>query len=384
MNSILNKITDNKVFIAIMTFFLIIPSGLQNLIEDVLPMTFIRFFFYFIVLLKGIPYYLEKRKISTMTISSIIYCLGRFLTTYINSKNFFLSFTSYSLFAIIILFIYIETNIQSNYKNIFDGLMIYCEIVIYINLLCLLIPKVGHLFWAGYILHNDNNHFVYYALGLTVSSIFYNINKDKISKYRSIALWLTIIFSTLYSWSATAVVSLAVFFFALLVSYKFKIANIISYISTYYIAFFGLVIFRLQNLFSFIIVDILHKSLTLSLRTYVWDNYQNTIAKSPIIGYGYNAPNLYDEIQNQYLYAHNHILQELYNGGIIMYFIYCFFVIFPAIKLWKNRDNKLAKVLSAIIFSVLIHGLCESLSTLIYAFIFCLIYYIDVYIKEAN
>ena len=140
----------------------------------------------------------------------------------------------------------------------------------------------------------------------------------------------------------------------------------------------------MQNLFSFIIVDILHKSLTLSLRTYVWDNYIDKILKRPLIGYGYNAPDLYDIRQKTNLYAHNHIIQEIYNGGIIMYLIYIWFVILPAIKLWKNRDNKLSKVLSAIIFSILIHGLCESLSTLIYAFIFCLIYYIDFYINIEN
>ena len=384
MNSILNKITDNKVFIAIMTFFLIIPSGLQNLIEDVLPMTFIRFFFYFIVLLKGIPYYLEKRKISTMTISSIIYCLGRFLTTYINSNNFFLSFTSYSLFTIIILFVYIETNIQNNYKNVFDGLMIYCETITYINLLCFFIPSFSKIFYCGYLFQNENNHFVYYALVLTISSIFYYINKDKKSKYRMIILWLIIIICTLYSWSATAVVSLAAFFFALLVSYKLKIANIVSYIITYYVSFFGIVIYKMQYLFSFIIVDVLHKSLTLSLREYLWDDYKNEIAKSFIIGHGYNAPDLYDVRQKTHLYAHNHILQELYNGGLIMYLIYIWFVILPAIKLWKYRDNKLSKVLSAIIFAVLVSSITESLSIFIFILIYSLSYNVEYLINNSK
>ena len=235
MSSLFNKITDNKFFIAIMTFFLIVPSGIQNLIEDVLPMTFIRFFFYFIVLLKGIPYYLEKRKISIMTIVSIFYCLGRFLTTYINSNNFFLSFTSYSLFTIIILFVYIESNIQNNYKNVFGGLMIYCETITYINLLCFFIPSLSKIFYCGYLFQNDNNHFVYYALVLTISSIFYYINKDKKSKYRTILLWLIIIFCALYSWSATAVVSLAAFFFVLFISFKLKIIKNVPYIYIYHV-----------------------------------------------------------------------------------------------------------------------------------------------------
>ncbi len=377
----INKITDNKFFIAVMIFFLIVPAGMQMSIEKILPMTPIRFFFYFIILLKSIPYYLKNKKISIMTIVSIIYCFGRFIVTYINSRNFLLSFTSYALFTIVILSIYIETNVQTNYKNIFNGLMIYCETITYINLLSFYIPSLSKLFYVGHIFQNDNNHFVYYALGLTISSIFYYINKDKVSLIRLIILWTIIVISTIKAWSATCVVAIFVFFIVLLLSLKLKICNIVTYIATYLASFIGIVMFNVQYLFSFIIVDILHKDPTLTLRTYVWDHYKNVIAKSPIIGYGYNAIDLYDERQKKSLYAHNHVLQEIYNGGIIMYLVYIWFVIFPAIKLWKNRDNKLSKVLSAIIFSILVHGLCESLSTVIYAFIFCLIYYVDFYIN---
>ncbi len=387
MNSILNKlnrITNSKFFIALFIFLSIIPMGIVDFLNEHLPMTIIRLLLCLLVLIKYIPYLKESKKIVPMTIVATIYCLGRFIITYICSHNLISSLSSYSLFTIIILFMFVECTIKNNTKNLIEGVLIYCEVIIYINFICLLFPKFGSFFDCGYILQNDNNHFVYYALALTVSSIFYYINKDKKTKYRTITLWLTIIFCSLYSWSATTIVALAAFFFVLFISYKFKIANTLSYIITYYILFFGIVIFRIQNLFSFLIVDILHKDLTFSLRTYLWDSYINTIAKSPIIGYGYNAPDLYEEIQEIYLYAHNHILQELYNGGIIMYFIYCFLVILPCIKLWKNRDNKLSKVLSAIIFAILIHGLCESLSTVIYTFIFCLIYYIDVYAKETN
>lgn len=81
------------------------------------------------------------------------------------------------------------------------------------------------------------------------------------------------------------------------------------------------------------------------------------------------------------LYAHNHILQELFNGGIVMYLIYIWFVILPAKKLWENRDNEISKALSSIIFAILIHCLCESVSVSLFVFIFTIAYHVEKYIE---
>ena len=381
----INNIINNKFLIAFSFFIFIFPPGIAKMEIVISHFYIVRILLLILIILmliKYIPNLLKEKKISPMIIVGVIYCFGRFLVTYIKTNNFIACAMTYSLPLVCVILIFVETHIKDNTLNFIEGLLIYSELLIYINAICLLNPSFGNIFYCGSPMQGDNNHLVYYILGLASSYIYYYLKKDKISKYRMIILWITIIICTLYSWSATAVVSLTAFFFALLVSYKLKIANIISYTIIYYISFFGIVIFRLQNLFSFIIVDILHKSLTLSLRTNVWDNYLNAIAKSPIIGYGYNAPHLYEEIQKLYLYAHNHILQEIYNGGIIMYFIYCFFVILPIIKLWKNRDNKLSKVLSAIIFAILISSIAESLSEFIFILIYALSYNIDFLINH--
>ncbi len=387
MNNILNKfkiVTNNKFFIALFIFLSIIPMGIVDFLNEHLPLSIIRLLLCLLVLIKYIPYLKDNKKISPMTIVATIYCLGRFIITYICSHNLISSLSSYSLFTIIILFMFVECTIKNNTKNLIEGVLIYCEVIIYINFICLLFPKFGSFFDCGYILENDNNQFIYYILGITVAYINCYLNKNRVSKIRMIVLCLIIAITTLKLFAATTIVAFAALALSLLVSFKFNIGNIISYIAFYLITFIAIVIFNAQHLFSFLIVDILHKDITLSLREYLWRDFKVEILSSPLIGHGYHNNKIFSPEQNIYLYAHNHIFDELYCGGIIMYLIYAFFVILPAKKLWENKDASIAKVLSAILFAILIHSLCESLSIVVFTFIYCLIYYVDVYIKEAK
>ena len=196
-----------------------------------------------------------------------------------------------------------------------------------------------------------------------------------------IVIWAVSTFFILYSFSATAVVATAAMYFALLLGTKTKIGNIISYTVTYFAAFFGIVIFKVQYLFSFLIVDILHKDVTLTDREYVWRDFIAGIKNYPVLGHGYHDSYLYIPEQKKMLYAHNHILQEIYNGGIIAYLVYCWFVILPAAKLWKNRDSSISKVLSAIIFGIFFGSITESLSILIYILIYALSYNVESFIS---
>ncbi len=178
------------------------------------------------------------------------------------------------------------------------------------------------------------------------------------------------------------------FFISLFISKKFKIANIISYIGFYYASFIGIIVFNIHHLFSFLIVDILHKDITLSGRDPVWTKFKGEIVKSPILGIGYQQDSLWfpphGKSKGKYLYAHNHILQELYNGGIVMYLIYIWFVILPAKKLWKNKDNSLTKVFSSIILAILVHSLCESVSIAVFTLIYTLAYHVEDFIYSNN
>ena len=385
MSNILNKfntITNNKFVIALMIFFFIVPMGIIDFFNAHLPMTLIRIILCLIVLIKYIPYLIKNKKISPMTIVAIIYCLGRFLITYICSYDLASSLLSYSSFTIIILFMLVDCTVKENTKNLIEGIQIYCEFIIFINFLCLLFPKFGSIFDCDFFLEYDNNHFMYYILGITVSFINYYLNKDKQSKIRMILMCTVVLVTTFSVFSATAIIAFVVLALALFLSFKFNIGNIVSYVIFYFISFVSIIVFNAQHLFSFLIVNILHKDITLSGREKIWNAFKVEILNSPLLGHGYQSDKLF--VLNTYLYAHNHILNELYCGGIIMYLVYVWFVILPAKKLLKNKDTNIAKVFSAIILSILVHSLCESLSVVIFTFVYCLMYYIDVYIEKAD
>ena len=384
MSNILNKydeITNNKFVIALMMFIFIIPMGILRKTYAVLPMFKIRFILSLLVTIKFGIHLKKNKKFSPMLIVGIIYCLGRIIRTYVATNMLKSSLFDYSSIVMLPLIMIIECGVENNAKGMIEGILIYIETILFLNIFCIAIPQFAAMFDYASILGFDNYHFAYFCLALIIPYIYYYICKNKFTFTNIIIVWITTVLFSLKYWSATNIVAVFVFFISLLISKKFKIANIVSYVGVYLVSFVSIVLFNAQYLLSFLIVDVLHKSLSLSLREYVWRDFKNEIVKSPIMGFGYQNVLLYNPEQKKMLYAHNHILQELFNGGIVMYLIYIWFVILPAKKLWENRDNEISKALSSIIFAILIHCLCESVSVSLFVFIFTIAYHVEKYIE---
>ena len=384
MSNILNKydeITNNKFVIALMMFIFIIPMGILRKTYAVLPMFKIRFILSLLVTIKFGIHLKKNKKFSPMLIVGIIYCLGRIIRTYVATDMLKSSLFDYSSIVMLPLIMIIECGVENNAKGMIEGILIYIETILFLNIFCIAIPQFAAMFDYASILGYDNYHFAYFCLALIIPYIYYYICKNKFTFTNIIIVWITTVLFSLKYWSATNIVAVFVFFISLLISKKFKIANIVSYVGVYLVSFVSIVLFNAQYLLSFLIVDVLHKSLSLSLREYVWRDFKNEIVKSPIMGFGYQNDLLYNPEQKKMLYAHNHILQELFNGGIVMYLIYIWFVILPAKKLWENRDNEISKALSSIIFAILIHCLCESVSVSLFVFIFTIAYHVEKYIE---
>ncbi len=90
------------------------------------------------------------------------------------------------------------------------------------------------------------------------------------------------------------------------------------------VLFFLLVIVNKIGLFKFIIVDVLHRNLSLTDRTVIWDITIKKIINSPIIGYGM-INGLSFQAMLPYITginAHNTYLMILFNGGIILFIIF--------------------------------------------------------------
>lgn len=124
-------------------------------------------------------------------------------------------------------------------------------------------------------------------------------------------------------WVATGIVELLIifaFYFLIRRFRKFKL-NIWILLLACGLLDFLIVYLRLQNIFSGFIVGFLHKDITLSGRTYIWDAVINSISRSPVFGYGavstVSAFNIQIACHNQWLY----IAHESGYVGLILFLI---------------------------------------------------------------
>lgn len=144
-----------------------------------------------------------------------------------------------------------------------------------------------------------------------------------------------------------------------------KIFNFWNLLIVDIIANIALVFFRLQYYFEFFIVHVLHRSLTLTGRTIIWDKTFYFIRQRPWLGYGREH---YDFRALKYgkhetsptgLHAHNRFLETIYSGGIIMLILFLGIMFYAAKCLYRVRNTTFAKILSFGIFIYLIGMLTE-------------------------
>lgn len=216
-----------------------------------------------------------------------------------------------------------------NKDKMFIGtLMFIFEIFIYINFATMIIYpngmySTGTIFtgiaYQNWFLGFKNILICYFLPAYIVSYIYMNITGKKV---RTIVLIVTIFISTIIAGSTTSLVGLSILLFFSIFSFvqrQYKIFNFKNYIIVTILMFFGIVIFRLQNLFEFLIVDILQKDLTFTHRTELWDITMKAIKHNPIIGHGWQNTDIRHFMYNSstIITAHNQILEYLYLGGLI-------------------------------------------------------------------
>ena len=229
-------------------------------------------------------------------------------------------------------------------------------------------PTIGWRHTENYFLAYDNGHIMYLLPFLFCFWIYSTYEKRP-------AIWTTIItalFSaTVYlTWSATSVVGITVYLM-LFVFYEFHIFTKLLEIKKYLLvvaAFFaGVVIFRIQNLFSDFIVNVLGKDLTFSGRTVFWDRVLHCIAQRPVLGWGLQTlEKTWHMIAAPH--AHNYILQILYETGFVGLgcFLIMLWMLFKPLK--QSRKNPYCFILSATIFCYLFLSMTEYYGVLLMGF----------------
>ena len=279
--------------------------------------------------------------------------------------------------------LYLDAMIQKDSNNVISILRNICVCYVVVNaVLLILFPGGFGKYIPGYSMTVDSrlnflgkdNAFIHFFIFALVTEFLYS--RKKSDTYFMIAVMIS---TMLYVWSGTGVVvCLLITLFALVFQGK-RIERFFNWASlslTYVGIYCAIAVFRLQDLFSGFIVDVLHKDITFTGRTDLWDMAMLYISRKPYTGYGITAKFLTMKSGISYS-PHNLILQILLAGGVVSLaaFIMMYVVTVKKLKPWKYKYSCL---LAFSIFCYLIASLTEStMNTQYLYFIFVFAYNIS-------
>ncbi|MDU4884834.1 O-antigen ligase [uncultured Clostridium sp.] len=257
---------------------------------------------------------------------------------------------------------------SNNPMKLYKNMYYVFEIFIYINFITLLLFPNG-MYSTGVIgettenwfLGFKNKHLIYFLPSTGITLILCKF--DKVNFRRVLLLIITII-SAIYVKSGTGILCLGVLFIIVLIPFirkKYKIFNMRTYLFVIIIMFFAIPIFRLQYLFSYIIVVILKKDINLTYRTGLWDRALNAISQHPIMGWGEQSYDVKHQLysSNSIISAHNQILEYLYIGGIILIILYLIINIMLVKKTMRYSRFEVTQIVSALYLALQIALIVE-------------------------
>lgn len=172
---------------------------------------------------------------------------------------------------------------------------------------------------------------------------------------KNIWSWLLIIISfatELILWSATSLTGVFIILAYVLCFYGKKIEKFIKkkiIIGAALAVSLGVTFFNIQHFFSFIIVDILHKDLTMTGRTNVWNIGYKGFFSSPIWGCGISSKTI-----------DNGFVQLLYMGGLIGTLFFIIFVFHNMKYLCNSQYKSIPNFFSVVIAVVFLMFMSES------------------------
>lgn len=266
-------------------------------------------------------------------------------------------------------------------------LLKYTRMVIkttYIILMCLCFFNIISVL-LNYNFAKDYTSQIFYLLGIRTSFTFYSIFLIYISMIYSyitrgsvfslksfLGIFIAII-QLFLEWVATGITCTLIFFIVYSIFKKINKINISvgverekkkdkkinAFIMTIIGLFlnYGIVVWRIQDVFKNFIVNVLHKNVTLTDRVFIWDVALEKINKSLVWGYG----NLFEQIEwyDRIMFTHNQFLQVTIAGGIIGLICFIVLFIYTSINIDKSKDIIMKSLGIAMLFTVFIFMITE-------------------------
>ena len=249
----------------------------------------------------------------------------------------------------------------------------YFTVIILINLVILVLKPEGISTMETYSADGqfrqiDRMNFLEVDNRLSLPSLLaiataYLLPDKKINKILRITALAAGGFTNLLTMSGTGIGSYFVMLIYVLFIHKTKVRekliNVKTLLVAYVFCMFLIVYAGLIPPLAHIIREVLHKDLTFSGRTYIWESCLKMISRHPIIGYG-NFDNgwiiTWNGINRN---AHNLFFDILIQGGFVLLLGYLAMV-FTILKTVSGNKDKKSGLLLVLLFCFFVVMLCES------------------------
>lgn len=215
---------------------------------------------------------------------------------------------------------------------------------------------------------SDNMYAPYMMCFLLLGEIYcvcYNSNKQFI--YAS--MWLIVAFTSIKVFSATCLIGLA-FYVISVVLYKWhknlSRINIKSMVMLFFSIFILIYWAKAQSLFSFIIINLLGKDITLTGRIGLWDSSLEMIGEKLLLGWGNLNKGAIILRDYFYWYSHNLVLDILLEGGIVTLAAFSFLIYIVYREIYRLSNNIIIKSCLHVMFGFVILNIAESYFSSIY------------------
>lgn len=319
---------------------------------------------------------LKKCRLTPIFYGVLLLQSSLFFSTILNGKSLY-PFISSNLLQIAV-FMLINLYID-NWGRALRFLLFLSEILTYSNLFAIIMVPNGLYisrllgYYHNWILGYKNQFFPFFFFFVIIAVLY---NKYEKHSFRPYILICAMMISLILARSSTSTFVFVIFIIMILLMQNSRIdfVNPVFLIMLNIFSFFWVVVFRGIKIFNIFITTIFDKDITLTGRTYIWNEVIRYISMKPIFGLGVlsDAESL-ELIGIGGSTAHNTILQYWFEGGMLSVAIFLICNILFVKKLYKLRACYTVKVLTIGLFiynlACLVEYYANPLTFLVYAMI---------------
>ncbi len=335
--------------------------------------------------------YIGKRKYSKFILMLLAFQGTIVISTIFNNGN--IKSAIIIMITIVTLCMFIELCLYNSVKEFFIAVWYLFATLIVIELVLMFLYPNGLIdvgvFQQRYHLLGHRNQMVQIlaplvAIFLVKSIVYY----EKITNI-TIIMITCILLSLYLCGSSTALVGVILIVIYFLLFYKGIFKKIITFnkvIVVYTITYILIVIVQAQEKFKFFIEVVLNKSLTMSSRTFIWNNAIELVkqCKTPLWGYGMGNISI-PVWGDVYSHPHNQILNIILEGGYIAIILFILILFICGKQLNKFRQNDSAKIFVYFIFVILVVMLTEYYgSSLMFFMLLTMAYHIKLIVLQTS